>query len=227
MHEGHRNRLRKKFLTNGLDKLEEHEILELLLFYAMPRKNMNGIAHELIDKFGSLVAVFDAPFGTLQTIKGIGENSATFLKLIPEICRIYLENKYNSSNSNLSLKKCKEMLKMKFIGMTEEAVGIILFDAKGKIVYNGIINRGSVNAVDVYIRRIIELIIMYNACSILLAHNHPSGITTPSTSDINSTIRLNKVLSGLKVNFLDHIIVSGKDIFSMRDKRVGNIFDDN
>lgn len=225
MHEGHRQRIRKKFISHGLDNFEDHEILELMLFYAIPRKDTNEIAHRLIDTFGSIPAIFDAPINLLKEVEGVGESVAIFIKLIPELTRVYSERKFSTPNCcSLELKSLCDRLSLKFIGRTVEIVAVMLFDAKGKIIYEGIVNKGSVNAVEMYSRKIIELVVMYNACSLILAHNHPSGVAVPSQADLDSTKHLNKVLHSMRVTLLDHIIVADDDYISMRDCGLDEVF---
>ena len=224
MHTGHRERLKKKFLKYGLDGFEPHEALELLLFWAIPRKDTNELAHKLINKFGSITAVFDAPIKILKEIEGIGENSAIFLKLMPEIARIYQEDKHMINKKVPSLEDCYNKLVSEFTGRTEETVAIMLFDSKGKIVYDGIINKGSVNAVEIYSRRIIELLSAYSATSIIIAHNHPSGIALPSREDIRSTDKLKIIFENMSVAFIDHIIVADGDFVSMRQDKMSKAF---
>lgn len=224
MHSNHRNRVRKKFLKYGIDSFEPHEIIEFLLFWSIPRKDTNVIAHDLINKFGSISAVFDASYKSLLEVDGIGENSATLLKLIPQLSRIYQESKFLVGKKTPTLEECYDKLVLKFIGRTDEAVAVMLFDSKGKIVFDGIVNKGSVNAVEIYSRKIVELISHYYATSIILAHNHPSGIALPSKSDILSTDKLNVILESMRVKFIDHIIVADNDYISMAQDRIGETF---
>ncbi len=224
MHEGHRDRVRKKFIANGLENFEDHEILELALFYAIPRKDTNEVAHKLIKHCGSIAAVFDAPIKILTEVNGVSESVAVFIKLIPNLARVYMEKKHMHDNKNMDVKDFCDKLSLKFIGRMEEAVAIALLDAKGKLVYEGIVNKGTVNAVDIYARRIIELIVHYSACSVILAHNHPSGFAIPSVDDIESTAKLNKVFSSMNVSFLDHIIVADGDYTSLRDCGIEDAF---
>ncbi len=224
MHEGHRQRIRKKFISHGLDNFEDHEVLELMLFYAVPRKDTNEIAHRLLNTFGSIPAIFDAPINLLKEVEGIGESVAIFVKLIPELTRLYSERKFSTVNHSMELKSLCDKLSLKFIGRTIEAVAVMLFDAKGKIIYDGIVNKGSVNAVEMYSRKIIELVVLYNACSIILAHNHPSGVAVPSQADVESTRHLSRVLRNMRVTLLDHIIVADDDYVSMRDCGLDEVF---
>jgi DNA repair protein RadC len=225
LHSGHRDRLRKKFLLNDIDNFEDHEILELALFYAIPRKNTNEIAHQLLESFGSISAVFDAPLNMLKEVEGVGESAAIFIKMISGLTRVYMEKKIADSSKAPTVSEINNRLMMKFIGRTEEAVAIVLLDAKGKITYEGIVNKGTVNAVDIYVRKIIELIVLYQASSIILAHNHPSGFAIPSVDDIESTAKLNKILAGMRVGFLDHIIVADGDYVSLRDCGIKDVFE--
>lgn len=215
-HGGHRERLRKKFLRGDIDGLEDHEILELALFYAIPRKDTNEIAHELLERFGSVSAIFDAPINALKEVKGVGENVALFIKLICSLTRLYHERKYCNNKKCPSTEEINNLLVRKFIGRNEEAVAIVLLDAKGKILFEGIINKGSVNGVDLYIRKMIELVTLYNASSLIMAHNHPSGIAVPSPDDLKSTEKIYDLFKSMCVTMLDHIIVADNDYISLR-----------
>ena len=217
MHQGHRERMRKKFLLNGFDNFEDHEILEFMLFYAIPRKDTNEIAHLLIEKFGSIDAILDAPINLLKEVSGIGESAAIFIKMISSLARTYVERKNNAENNYKDNIDLNNRISLKFIGRTEETVAIILLDAKGKIIYEGIISKGSVNSVNIYLRKIIELITLYNASSILIAHNHPSGIAVPSQEDVITTSKLANIFKSMNINFLDHIIVADHDFVSLKE----------
>jgi len=203
-----------------------HEALEFALFWAIPRRDTHSLAHRLINEFGSVAAVFDAPIRLLTEVDGIGESTAIFLKLIPQLARIYQEDKFSFKKKIPTLEECCHKLVLKFIGRTEEAVAVMLFDSKGKTVYDGIVNKGTVNAVDIYSRKIIELITAYFATSVLIAHNHPSGIAIPSYDDIASTDTLGIIMRGMNVIFLDHIIVADDDYVSMRQCKISQIFED-
>ncbi|MEE1282631.1 MAG: JAB domain-containing protein [Acutalibacteraceae bacterium] len=215
-HNGHRNRLRKKFLDNSFDGLETHEILELMLYYAIPRKDTNPIAHKLIDSFGSLSAVFDAPIDKLKE-QGISENCAIYLKLIPQICRMYMEDKHNNSEKIIDIDNIGEKLKHKFVGRDYEAVVLLLLDSKYKEVFCGVVNKGSVSACEVYVRKVIELAVLYNAKFAVLAHNHPSGLALPSNADIVTTKKVYQALRLIDVVLLDHVIVADDDYVSLKE----------
>lgn len=216
IHDGHRERLRKKFLSSGIDSFEDHEILELVLFYIIPRKNTNQIAHALLRDFGSISAIFDAPISRLKEADGIGEKTAVFIKLIGNLSRLYFEKKYNSTDQVLSAQEINYRMIRKFIGRNEEALAMMLFDAKGKVVFEGIVNQGSINGVELYIRKMIELVTLYNASSMVIAHNHPSGVALPSCDDVASTEKIYNLFSIMQVKVLDHIIVADNDCVSLR-----------
>ena len=216
MHEGHRDRMRQKFLQDGLDSFESHEALEMLLYYAIPRKDTNEIAHRLIEEFGSLSAVFDAPIDTLMRMGKISERTAILIKLIPQLARIYLENKHKNSNKLLSDDLIGDLLTHKFVGRTNETVILLLMDGKRKQLFCGVVNEGSLNGAENYIRRIVELSMRYNASLAVIAHNHPSGIALPSKDDLLATVSVRDALALIGVKLIDHIIVADDDYVSLR-----------
>lgn len=216
MHEGHRDRMRQKFLQDGLDVFETHEALELLLFYAIPRKNTNEIAHYLIEEFGSLSAVFDAPVDTLMKVGKLTRNTAVLIKLIPQISRIYLEDKHKRSNKLVSDDVVGDLLMHKFVGRTNETVILVLMDGKRKQLFCGVVNEGSLNGAEIHIRKMVELAMRYNASMAIISHNHPSGIALPSKDDMIATASVRDALSLVGVRLIDHIIVADDDYVSLR-----------
>mgnify|MGYP002351638105 CR=1 FL=1 len=215
MHEGHRDRLRNKLIKYGADSLEKHEILELLLYYAVPRRNTNDIAHRLIDAFGSISGIMDAPMSSLVDVDGIGEKSAVLLKLIPVLTRLYTEDKYQNKDKIMNEEKIHDIIEHKFIGRENENIALMLMDSKMKLLFFGIVNEGNANSVDMYISKIISLTIKYSAVYAVIAHNHPSGIALPSTDDIATTRELSTALKLVSVRLLDHIIVADDDSISL------------
>ncbi len=207
-HKGHRERLRKRFIENGLDGFEEHQALELFLFYAIPRKDTNPLAHRLLERYRSISGVCDAPIDELQRDFGISENAAALLKLLPEMSRLYNESRL-AKDSIIDLDTLGEIVKKKFIGRTAEVVVLILGDAKGKMVY-----------FDFPVRRIVELAIRHNARIAVIAHNHPSGNALPSRSDLNTTKLIADTLRGVGVSLLDHYIVADNDYISLRESHL-------
>ncbi len=215
MHEGHRERLKDKFIKNGLDSFEPHELIELLLFFSVPRKDTNELGHKLINSFGSLASVFDAPIESLQEVNGIGKSSAILIKLIPEICRKYMEDKFNYHDKIIDIENAGVILMNKFIGRINETVVLMLLDSKRKLLFCGTINEGSVNSCDIYIRKLVEYAIKYNSSMAIIAHNHPSGVALPSRNDIATTFAVKDALKLVGVRLIDHIIVADSDYVSL------------
>lgn len=210
-HEGHRERLKARFIENGLHGFEEHNILELLLFYSIPRQDTNEIAHALIDRFGSLKGVLDADFSELCTVKGIKGNSATLLKLIPQISKAYAVA--TDENEDLifeSADKAGYYLTNQFIGETAEVVYVMLLDNSFRLIKTVRLFEGNVNSTAIDRRKIAEIAIKNNASSIIIAHNHPNGIACPSTDDIQTTSGLLSVFSSIGIHVLEHFVVAGK-----------------
>ena len=144
-HSGHRKRMRKKFIENGIDIFEPHEILEMLLFYAVPMRNTSILAHQLIDHFGSFSSVLDAPLDALISF-GLTEAQAAYLKLMPETARLYLDDKHNNPNKIVTDENINEYMINKFIGRIDDNVVLLLLDAKNKELFCSVINKGSINA---------------------------------------------------------------------------------
>lgn len=214
VHEGHRARVRKKFLLNGLDGFEPHEALELLLFYCVHMKNTSELAHRLLDAFGSLSAVFDAPYDALRNF-GLSETQAAFLKLIPEMSRLYIDDKHNNFNKIIDYDNIGNSIIHKFIGRENENVLLLLLDAKGKEVFCGIVAKGSLNNTNLPVRKIVDFSLRYNAKSAIIAHNHPSGLALPSRDDLDATANISNALSLIGVRLLDHFIVADNDCVSL------------
>lgn len=214
LHDGHRKRLIQRFLEEGLDSFEPHNVLELLLFYAIPRKDTNELAHRLIDTFGCLNGVFDAPFEALIQVEGVGENTAALLKLMPQLTRTYFTGTREETVLD-SAAKAAAYFVPHFIGRTEEVVQLVCVDAKSRITAHQIIHRGSVNVAEANIRKIANIALHNNAVGVILAHNHPGGIALPSPEDIATTRNIKSALQPMGILLMDHIIVAGEESVSM------------
>ena len=208
-HKGHRERLRKRYLESGLDSFADHEVLELLLFQYLPYRDTNEIAHRLLNRFGSLKNVFDASFDELITVDGISENSATLIKMIPQIAREYLSDCSMSKESFDSEKRIGEFFVSKYIGETNEVVYAMLLNNKFELIDCVKIHEGSVNSAFVSPRKIVDAVIKNNAAMVVLAHNHPNGTVCPSMDDISTTANLFDVFRSIDVTLLEHFVVSG------------------
>ena len=214
-HSGHRSRMREKYLKSGIDIFAPHEILELMLYYAIPYKNTNDIAKALIDRFGSLTCVFDAPIDSL-TDAGLTENQAILLKLIPDVTRVYYREKYTSNDGPLDFDSLPAYIASKYIGReTQERVLLLLADGKGKEVYCGFISEGNFEETRLSIRKIVRIALNYGAATAFLAHNHPSGVALPSSLDVRTTAEISEALALVGVRLLDHFIVADNECISL------------
>ncbi len=216
IHKGHRQRVKKRFLKEGLDSFAEHEVLELLLFYAIPQKDTNEIAHELLEKFGSLDNVLSAKVHELCKVKHIKEEVATFLNFIGQLRgRIAVRTKKkNIRDIDEAGEFCCELLKE----YTEERLILISLNGKMDVLGVDTISKGDFSSTVVNIRKIVEIALERRAISVILTHNHPGDTVHPSDSDLTSTGHIMRVLEGMGIQFTDHIICSGDKFVSMSQR---------
>lgn len=220
IHEHHRQRVKEKFRKYGLQGMAPHEVLELLLFFSVPQKDTNPIAHELINTFGSLRAVFDAPYEALVKVKGVGEHTATLLKLMVPLMRTYSENLGRKQKALLNnTDALGAYLLGKYFGYRKEMVSLICLDTTyNEIAFEKICD-GDVTGADFSVRRVIEAVIKHTATYVVLAHNHPSGLALPSHMDIETTKQVAVALEHVGVRLLDHVILVEDDYVSLRDSK--------
>ena len=224
IHSGHRDRLKKRFLQQGLDGFTDIQALELLLFYSVPRQDTNPIAHNLLNRFGSLSQVLEAPAEELVKVDGIGEHSAALLRLINEMGRYYLVDRAQRERILPTIEDCARYLQPCFYGRAMETVFLLCLDAKCKVLCCREVGEGSINSAGISIRRIVETALREGASTVVLAHNHPSGIAIPSPEDIQTTRRVAAALQSVEVALADHIVVADGDYVSMVQS--GYRFDD-
>ena len=225
VHKGHRERLKSRFLESGLDSFTDVQALELLLFYAIPQKDTNPIAHALLDHFGSLSRVLDAPVEELKKINGISDHSAALLHLVTELARFYQVDCAQRAEFLTSLDACGAYLVPRFFGRKVETVFLLCLDAKCKVLCCREVGEGSVNAASISVRKVVEAALNANATTVVLAHNHPSGIALPSADDVQTTCRIAAALRAVDVTLIDHIVVAEGDFISMAQS--GYRFDEN
>lgn len=214
IHDGHRQRLKKQFLEKGLDSFTQVQVLELLLFYAIPRKDTNPMAHELIDRFGSLAQVLEAPVEALCQVNGISENVATMLHLYREAGRYYQVNRMSQCVILSTLADCAGYLLPFFFGRTVETVFLLCLDAKCKVLCCKELAEGDVNSTSISVRKVVETALNAKATSVVLAHNHPSGLAIPSSEDMQTTRRIAQGLRAVEIVLADHVIVADDDYIS-------------
>ena len=219
MHENHRERVKNRFLTTGLDDFAPHNVLELLLFYAIPQRDTNELAHSLIERFGSLDKVFDAPIEELKKIRGISEHSATLIKLIPALARRYTIEKNKKDIIFNDVDTMGNYFVAKYIGVTVETVLLLSLDNKFNAIDCTVIHEGSVNSCEITVRRLAEIAFKNNASMVVLAHNHPSGLAIPSSADLFTTRQLKTALNLLGIKMLAHIVVAGENYTNIMDPK--------
>ncbi|MBE6968752.1 MAG: DNA repair protein RadC [Ruminococcaceae bacterium] len=215
IHDGHRQRVRERFLNHGLENFDDITALELLLFYAKPQGDTNPLAHALLDRFGSLSAVMDASVSELVKVPGVRESTATLLKLIPAVSRRYLIAQSTHSDAIDSATKAGRFFVPYFLDAREERVYALFLDAKRRNLGCVELGRGVANAVDINARKLASMALERNACYVVLAHNHLSGVALPSAEDEESTKRLGEALKLIGVGLCDHVVVAGCDYVSM------------
>lgn len=211
IHDGHRVRLKNKFLANGFQGFEPHNILELLLFYSIPRKDTNEIAHQLLNHFGSLKNVFNAEFEDLIKINGISENSATLIKMIPKIAQEYMSDSLKNVTVYDTAGKIGEFFVNKYLGEKKEIVYAMLLNNKFELLTVIKVHEGSVNSAQVSSRIILDSVVKYNASMIALAHNHPDGTVCPSMNDINTTADMMAAFGAFGIELIEHFVIAGNE----------------
>lgn len=215
MHDGHRKRLRQRFLEEGLDHFTDVQVLELLLFYCIARQDTNPIAHRLLEHFGSLSRVLEAPVAELCKVEGVGENTAIFLRLVTQTGSFYLKDRAAQTKVLPTLESCAQFLQPYFYGQNVETVYLLCLDAKCKLLCCKKMSQGNVNSTEISIRKIVETALSANASSVLLAHNHPGGIAIPSYADIRTTLNVASALQAMDVHFIDHLVICDDDYVSL------------
>ncbi|MEN6439195.1 MAG: DNA repair protein RadC [Syntrophobacter sp.] len=210
--DGHRQRLRERFQRSGLSGFHNHEVLELLLTYAIPRKDVKPIAKELLHRFGNnLAAVLDAPSVELMRVDGIGEHAAVFLGLIPRLLESYQSSRWTRHVTFSSTPSAVAYLSALLGTERNEIFCVLALDSQNRLIAVEQIQKGSVNRTAVFPRQVVESSIKHRATAVILAHNHPGGGPQPSSADRQLTLRLRKLLGDLDIVVHDHIIIAGPD----------------
>ena len=229
LHDGHRARKKEQFRRQGLDGFADHEVLELLLYYAIPRKDTNEIAHRLLQKFGSLQNVFSAPLEELAKVDGVGgivtgcilavgrivgESAALFLTLLPQVQKRAMRSSGKERVLN-SVDKCGRYF-LELLGHErQELLYQACLDGKGKLLSCKKLSQGSADCTALSVRQVVENALLSGASAVVLAHNHPSGVALPSESDRAVTLWVRDALKTMDIRLLDHIIVADNDFVSM------------
>lgn len=214
---GHRRRHIDRGIMEGLENFKKHEIVELMLFFSQPRVNTNPIAHSLIDKFGSLHNICDAPLNELLEINGVGRATAEFLKILPEFVKVYELSVYGDKIIFKNTKEIGEYCVAFQIGRINEAIFLLCLDARNQLIKRVKLAEGTPGEVYIEPRQVIEHITHTATTNVVLCHNHPAGTLFPSQNDLEITSKIRIALQSINVNLLDHIIVANGKYISFID----------
>jgi DNA repair protein RadC len=215
---GHRQRLRQRFLKSGFAGMAEHEVVELLLTLAIPRKDVKKPAKELLARFGSLGGILDAPFEDLRKVPGIGMVAPVAFRIIHEAANLYLQQKAETETSLAFPETLYEFWRARFGSLRDEVFEVAYLDSGYRLLRDGVerLEEGTVDRAAVYPRKVMEAALRRGAAALVFAHNHPSGDVTPSEHDKILTKALVLAASTLQIKIHDHLIVSKEHVFSFR-----------
>lgn len=216
--EGHRGRLRERFLQGGLEAFLDYEIVELLLTLGTPRKDCKDMAKAAIKKFGGLHGALDATLDELQTIKGIGPSNAFGIKLFQAVAERYAKEKIPTKVSFSSSMEIANYLREKLGKEKKEHVMLVMLDSQNNLIDFKSISTGTLNSSLIHPREIFAPAIRSLATHIIIAHNHPSGNLEPSVEDLKVTQRLHSVGKTVGIEMIDHIIISKEGYTSLREQ---------
>lgn len=218
IHKGHRARVKQKFLENGAAVFQRHELLELLLYFGVPQKDTNELAHRLDTAFPTYGELFSAPFEELMRVEGMIPNAATLICLIGQLLETCEREKQLTRIWPQSRKEVREFILPYLTGAQQERVVLLCLNNLGKVLGSCVLSEGTVNATEISIRKALQQALRYNATAVILAHNHPSGHAIPSKEDVNTTMAVAKALAVADIQLVDHIIVAEDgDYTSMRE----------
>lgn len=225
MHEGHRERVREKYRLHGLEGFADHEVLELLLFYANKRGDTNETAHRLLEAFGSLSAVFEAPYEELIKVKDVGDIAATLITCVSQLFRRYTQDKAADIKEITCKSQAAEYLVPKFFGLRNECVGVVSLDVQNRITNFSLVAEGTATLAQIDVRKVVEIALRNNAHSIILAHNHPSGVAAPSKEDVVTTQTVINAFRAIGIAVFDHIILCDSEAYAMSShERLADMF---
>lgn len=223
IHSGHRKRIKEKYIHNGLEPFADHEVLELLLFYCIPMRDTNELAHKMIEEFGTLHNLFDASPQEIARRCKISQSTAILVSIIPALYKRYSAAKWAKRAELDTSKKAGQYAMSLFAGETNECFYMICLDSQSRLLHTVLISRGTVDETQIYPRQVVESALKYNAASVILAHNHPGTSLSPSRNDIEATRRIMEALEPIDINVMDHIIVGGIKYYSFSEKRLLNL----
>ena len=220
VHEGHRDKVRQRFIEEGLDSFEDHQVLEMLLFYAVPRRDTNELAHRLLERFGTLEAIFDSSVEQIMDKGKVSKNTAVLIKMIPHLSKRLMLIKEGAKPVLDSSERAGQYVTKLFIGKNYEAFYVCCLNAQNHLNYAALVHEGTINEVSIYPRLVVETVLRYKANSVILAHNHPSGSLEVSQADIEGMGRLKTVGDLIGIPLIDSFIVSSRGYLSFKEEGI-------
>lgn len=218
--EGHRGRMRQRLLTAGPDALADHEMLEMILFIALPRRDTKPIARAMLGRFGSFGGVIGAPVPELLAIEGLGEAGAAAIKLVQAAAQRLLKHKVSDKPLLSSWDRMFDYLRAAMGHETVEQFRVLFLDVRHRLIADEVQGRGTIDRAPAYPREVVKRCLELNAVGVVLAHNHPSGEPTPSREDIAMTAEIVRAAGALGITVLDHIVVARGKCLSFRSERL-------
>ncbi len=218
-HTGHRQRMKAEFLARGIEGWPDHRVLELLLFYSIPQGDVNGLAHDLIEQFGSLSGVLDASVEELRKVKGVGEHTAVLLRMLPALLGRYQASRTRLNDIVNSADDAYPWLEPYFFGARNEMVYVLCLDGKRQVLGVRKVAEGSIQIAEMNARRIAEEAMGLLAARIYVAHNHVSNLAIPSQADWLTTDTLRAILAPIGIELVDHLVFVDGDMVSMGESR--------
>ena len=224
-HKGHRQRMRERVQSYGLDSLAEHEALEYVLYLTNAQRDTNGIAHDLIDRFGDFAAVLEASEEELCTVEGVGPSTARMLHLLPQISRYYGRSRTSTTRCIKTTEQRGSYLVAKFAWSDYERAMLVSLDSRKRVRAAVWLREGTSDRVSLDIKNVVAAAIKGGTDAVVLCHNHPNGVALPSLEDMDATGSIARALGLVNVHLLDHFILTDTEYFSMRDANRLPIYD--
>lgn len=218
LHVGHRERIRSRFLSEGIDGFEDHELLEFLLYWCVPMRDMNPLAHRILLEFGSLSRLFESDARDIVRRCGVSLQTASLLALVGPLSRRYLRARWGERPVLGSSGQAGEYAVSLFAGRPYEAFFVISLDARNQVNHAALVHEGTINEAPVYPRLIVEAALRHHANTVILSHNHPGGSLKPSAADIDVTQKIRSALDPIGVPVIDHIVVAGEQFISFAEQ---------
>ncbi len=220
VHNGHRHRIRESYINNGLEILEDHQVLELLLYYCYPRRDMNELAHSILEEFGTLHNLFEADALDICRRCGVSETTGVLFSLVAPLTKRYSQSKWSKRATLDTPARAGKYALSLFHGKTVEHFYVICLDKQKNLINAELMGKGTIDAAPVYPREVVETALKNKAACIVLSHNHPGGHLEPSVEDIAATKKITSALKVVNIAVIDHIIVAGNEYFSFSQKRI-------